>query len=269
LSDKTFEEVVNRLEEIWYAGLKNDPNAELYDGKYYCKLCGDVRETVVEHSGNRVPRECKCMGEALKRKELDEAARQSYILREQRLKSYKIINATFENDDPTKSKPEILKRCKTYCENFQKIKCGTLNSIVFHGNCGTGKTFYSGCIANQLISNGYGVRWYDLPEAIELAKNFSTQLEFWNEIKHTACVFIDDFGVEQGTANDNKIIYQIINNCYKDNIPLVMTTNVNINAMIENESNLDITAQRILSRLQEMAIPIEIVGEDLRKRKAT
>ncbi|MGL4568970.1 MAG: ATP-binding protein, partial [Fusobacteriaceae bacterium] len=101
---------------------------------------------------------CDCL-EKRQNEEMEESEKRLELERiENKVKKFKDISvadkkfkeARFNSSDLTEGHMRLSKK---YAEKFIE-KNGTTKGIIFFGNCGTGKTYASACIANYLMQNG-------------------------------------------------------------------------------------------------------------------
>jgi DNA replication protein DnaC len=60
-----------------------------------------------------------------------------------------------------------------------------------------------------------------------------------------------------------EIVFNVIDSRYRAGLPLIVTSNLTAE---EIKNPADISYQRIFSRLLEMCVPIEVKGEDRRRK---
>jgi len=71
-------------------------------------------------------------------------------------------------------------------------------------------------------------------------------------------LFIDDFGTEKGSEWVLETLYSIIDKKYEDVIPMIITSNLDLNALGVKMGD------RIASRIAEMCDVVEMTGLDRR-----
>ena len=134
--------------------------------------------------------------------------------------------------------------------------------LLFYGNVGAGKTFAAGCIANALIDKGVPVMVTSLPRIINSGWERS---EIIGQLKRYPLLILDDFGVERKSEFALETVYNVIDERYKAQKPLIVTTNVPLSEM-KNPSNVEFG--RIYSRVLEMCVPVKFDGENRRVNRA-
>ena len=141
-----------------------------------CEICGeDLFFPEAEFLGRKITmkRACRCQREEMERQENERLQREQYYKREKArnycFKDYKdYIGCTFSTDDM--NDPKLSRQMRNYADNFGRfMKEG--NGLLFFGNVGAGKTFYSACIANKLIDAGYSVMMSNFVGLIQRIQN--------------------------------------------------------------------------------------------------
>ena len=154
---------------------------------------------------------------------------------------------------------QIITIAKNYFENFRKMLEDGKGLLMF-GTVGTGKTFASACIMNALIDKGipcYMSTFTDIAQDI-----FDGKIDY-HDLSKYALLVLDDLMSERKTEYMQAIVFNVIDRRCKSGLPLIVTTNLTADA-IKNPA--DLTYQRIFSRLLEMCVPIEVKGEDRRRK---
>lgn len=227
-------------------GNKNiSKNTYLKDGLLYCGKCNKAKQTVIEVDGiNKIfPITCDCdkNEEAAFNERMRKQRWERYIksLYNQGLTDKAYRKSTFQNDD--NRNPEVTALCKKYVSSWKKQK-EHHNGILFFGDTDGGKSFYACCIANALIEKG--VRVY-VGRLSDLVNN-----RIGNDIanvKLTAfeLIVLDDVGVENATQT----AYNIIDDIYKNSIPLIVTTNLTPTQLTKPDT---LDKKRIYSRICQM-----------------
>ncbi len=138
-----------------------------------------------------------------------------------------------------------MKQYKALCEQFADNPKGWL---VLQGGAGVGKTHLAYAIAARALDRGKSVFGHNVPEILEMLRRgykedtYDTWIE---ELKRIDLLVLDDLGAQNSTDWANEKLYQIIDRRYALRLPLVVTTNWNIDS---NDCPID---PRILSRLRD------------------
>lgn len=248
--------------------VKQAPEDYEKDGLLYCGKCNTAKQVQIVVCG-RVMKPfcmCKCGEEEYKREQenIRETFRREEIKRNRStgFLDLDMQGCTFACDDRKNEK--ISDICKRYVEHFQ-VMHRKGKGLMFYGGTGTGKSFMAACIANALIDEGHKCLVTNFPRIInELTGLFEGKQEYINDLNRYALLVIDDLAIERETEYTAEIIQNVIDSRYRANKPLIITTNLTIEEIMNPK---DIRKQRLFSRLKEMCLPIELTGEDRRDKK--
>ena len=145
--------------------------------------------------------------------------------------------------------------------------------LYFYGGAGTGKTFLASLIARQYVMRSEGVVFGDVPLLLsELKRTFNNAELSTESLLDRYCqsrlLVLDDVGAGQATEWNVGIVYQIINARYNNELPTIITSNYDLNNLGRRfASGDDYSAQRIISRLNEMCVLGFLGTKDRRKMK--
>jgi DNA replication protein DnaC len=132
--------------------------------------------------------------------------------------------------------------------------------LLMFGTVGNGKTFAAACIPNALIDKGFPCR---MTTVTDIAKDIFDGKLSPHDLNRYSLLVLDDLLAERKTEYMQEIVFNVIDSRYKAGLPLIVTSNLTAEA-IKNPA--DLAYQRIFSRLLEMCVPIEVKGEDRRRK---
>lgn len=142
----------------------------------------------------------------------------------------------------------VIKKCKQYVSKWQTMKKHCYG-ITFTGAVGGGKSFFACCIANALLDQGVRVL---VTRLSDLVRNRVQDKYAVVDFHDFDLIVLDDIGVEGATQT----AYNIIDDIYRANIPLIVTTNMSLDQLKESTT---IEKQRIYDRiLQRASYPIKV-----------
>lgn len=152
---------------------------------------------------------------------------------------------------------------KRYVNNWERVKADNLG-LLFWGDVGTGKSFLAACIANALLDQGIPVLMTNFSRVLNRMGTMYTQerAEFMDSLRTYELLIIDDLGIERDTEYAQEQVYAVIDERYKINLPLIVTTNLTVSQMRNPTTT---SHARIFSRILEMCAPVCIDGCDRRK----
>lgn len=249
------------------------------DGIIYCKKCNTRRETadIIPIFKKRMPVMCKCQEEKEKqeRERLKLLDKQRIVdkLRSTSLLGDKYKNVNFENTEIIHNDnfEVVYNRCKKYCEVANKVLDKGIGIYLF-GNKGTGKSRLTACMANELMNNYYTVLYTNFSEISKYIrgtfnKSSETEYSFLERLTNIDFLFIDDFGTELVTKNDQDLwlqekIFEVINKRYNSNKPIIFTSNYSLRQLIEERG----LADKTIDRINEMCEIMKLEGDSYRKK---
>jgi DNA replication protein DnaC len=135
-----------------------------------------------------------------------------------------MFNWTFANDDGKNEK--LTNAMKKYVENFNDFKKDG-KGLLLYGTVGTGKSYYSACICNALVEEGYDVlmtNFSRLTNAIQ--GTFDGKNEYIDSLQRYALLVIDDLGAERSTEYMQQMVFDIVDSRYRSGLPFIITTNL-------------------------------------------
>ncbi len=278
------------MEENYFIGIMRNiarrgiENQEVHEGDYYdeggfliCGKCGEPRQHIQEFEkgkdgekpvleGLKVVCDCRCDRE---KKEAEELAkkRSEEMARIQKLKKMSLMDerfadATFENFKVTKYNEKNLRLCKRYATAFDQMleKC---QGLLMWGNVGTGKSFAAAAIANYLLEHQVPVIMTSFTKILEIIdSNRNEESNTINKLSWAKLVIFDDLGAERCTDYALEKVYNIVDERYRQKLPMILTTNLTLQEM---KDETDIRYARIFDRIFEMCYPMQFTGQSWRK----
>lgn len=213
------------IEKVTNITNENEGDYRDKQGFLVCCKCHKRKETEIEFpKGSKRIKRVGIMCDCDKEEELrlkQEKAREQHenmlkSLYAQGLTDQAYRKNTFDKDD--NRNPDVTLLCKQYVSNFEELKKEGYG-IIFYGDTGGGKSFYSCCIANALIHKGVRVL---VSRLSDLVKNRIHSTTAPINVKNFELIVLDDIGAENYTPT----AYNIIDDIYRSNIPLIVTTNL-------------------------------------------
>lgn len=263
----------NFLQELAERSAKLIPKNEVdyvKDGLLYCGKCHTPKQKkFVVSGGKTITPHILCDCETKKRdQEEAEAKREKRLqsikeLRKTGIQDSKLLSCSFDVDDTPQSRQS--RACRRYCDKWQEMQKKNLG-LILYGDVGTGKSFYGGCIANEII-NRYEtlVIVTSIPRILNQLFNCEDKNSYISRLANVPLLIIDDLGAERETDYALEQVYAVIDERYKALNPLIVTTNLSIE---ELKNPTDIRYKRIYDRVIEMCVPIQVSGVSRRKQKA-
>lgn len=213
-------------------------------------MCGKCKEPLqCRVRGMTFPVVCRCEREADEKikKQLDEY---QYLQRQKQLNAGVKADAfkvyTFDRDD--KRNIPITKLCCDYIRHWREME-QISGGLLFYGDVGGGKTFYAGCIANALIKRSVPVLFTSLRDLVDNRQAAKYKgAELWN-LKEYRLFVLDDIGAEKLNRADLDSAFQVIDDIYLLQKPLIVTTNLTLEQLkTPNSQEIARLYSRIIER---------------------
>lgn len=148
-----------------------------------------------------------------------------------------------------------------FVDNFKK----SYQNLLFYGTVGTGKSFLSGCIARELLSQGLAVIYFSANGLFENlarysfdAKSKETLYNFCKDIYNSDLVIIDDLGTEVTNSFVTSQLFSLIGERHLRQKATIISTNLNLEEMRDRYSD------RIFSRITSNYSLCKLTGPDIR-----
>ena len=153
-----------------------------------------------------------------------------------------------------------------YIENYSMIvsQYGGGGLYFYSKERGTGKTFLSTILGNELSKRGHRVRWYGMVNLLQEIKagydhdSFTSSAEVINLCRNCEVLILDDIGVEKQSAWVNEMMYTILDYRMSQCKPTIFTSNHKPHELAYDE--------RIIDRITRMTELVEMPEESIRKK---
>ena len=149
----------------------------------------------------------------------------------------KVVKGKFENVVlNSKTEERYYKELLNYCKVFDEVKVDGIG-ILLTGNPGTGKSFYTSCIYNEL-KDKYKVYRFNFSFYLETLKKDFNEIERLEFVRNADLIIIDDLGNEvmekesKTEKDENSInwrqerLFNLIQEIYENEIPVIISSNL-------------------------------------------
>ena len=239
------------------------------DGLLICGKCGKPKQMRLEYplggSPHIVGIACECERRAMEEREVHEAEqRRIEAARKARNECFRTAsayrNCTFERDDG--ANPRVSMICQRFADTFAK---GDPNGLLMFGGVGVGKSFLASAIANRLIDRGFKAISTDIGTITTLLEeSFSDRNKTLTRLFTYDLVIVEDLGAQRWSDYMMGNVYAVIDGCYRNGTPMVITTNLTSEKIQSLRSN-DPAWGRILDRIVERCYPVRFGGTSRRR----
>lgn len=245
------------------------------NGILHCGVCHSPKEMVLPLFGDEAPPVtvctlCQCQQKALDDEDARAAAQRRRIRNEELLTTLLEIGAalpfTYDFSQYDGGSEKNFQQARYYADHFDRMLAENVG-LMFWGDTGRGKTFFSESIGQELMNRGYMVLYTRIGKIADActANNGRDRTFVMNAVSRADLLILDDLGVERDTPYMLEQADNIINTRYLSKRPLITTTNLHPRDLISAE---DLAHRRPYERIMEMCRPVEIVGENRRTAMA-
>ncbi len=261
---KEIEQLKKEKKELLLS-ITNDENylLPIYD----CKLCNDTGYI----TDNYNTKMCNCLKQQLFNIEYNKS--NTFNIENHKFENFlstfyseNVDKEKYNSDISPRDNIEIIKKISfNFIKNFDNPN---EKNLLFTGNTGLGKTFISGCIANELLKVGKNVLYQTSPVMLDTIINYrfgKTDSSIYNSILDVDLLIIDDLGTECMNNMKFSELFNVINtrllNQNHKITKTIISTNLNIQNLFKNYD------ERIVSRLIGNYNICRFFGDDIRLMK--
>lgn len=240
------------------------------DGLVYCGKCGSRKQLRVKFGDKThvVRCVCKCESKELEEKkrqeEYEEQMRRINRLKEASMMDKKYREITFDKYEVREENKKVFEMAKKYADRFQDMYKKN-QGLLLYGPVGTGKSFTAACIGNYLLNNAKPVIMTSFVKILQDIWENDREAEYITILNSASLLIVDDLGTERETDYALEKVYNIIDSRVRANKPMIITSNLELNDMMECE---DIRKKRIYDRILECCYPMYVGGKSFRMMKA-
>lgn len=186
----------------------------------------------------------------------------------------KFNNALFENSNlklysSTGPKPSPRIRAEKAYEATKRFtvaysRQAPLEGFFIEGPVGSGKSFLTACIANELLKQRVAVKYITFSDFIyKLKLSFDPESPYSeylliNEVQNCPLLIIDDLGAEVLSDFNSSILFRIIDYRYREEKPLVVNTTLPPKGL---QKGLGVLGEKIVKRLIECCNHFRLEGD--------
>lgn len=219
--------------------------------QYTCKDCKDT--------GYIDGQKCHC----LKQQEIDVLYDQSRLKRLFPRNNFSLLTDRYYHGEDL----ENFNRAREAADRFLKSfgKNSDYENLYFYGTVGTGKSFLSICIAQEVLNRGYSVLYFSSEELFStissLAFNYGQREAydtFRTDLYGCDLLIIDDLGTESTNSFVSTQFFTLINERHNNGKSTIISTNLSLRDLKDRYSD------RVFSRITSEYRILKFSGPDIR-----
>lgn len=229
--------------------------ADYLDPIYDCPDCKDTGY-VLSEDGTRL--KCHCFRD----QEVAYLYEQSNL--QGVLSTDRFSNLTYEYCQKPEDLEHLQKAVKIsldFVRNFDSVE----QNLLFCGTVGTGKSFLSGCIANELLQRSYSAVYYSAISLFETLARYSfgsfekeSLYNFCKDLYNYDLVIVDDLGTEVTNSFVQSQLFSLLSERILRKKATIISTNLNLGEFRDRYSD------RVFSRVTKSFTICMLTGPDVR-----
>jgi len=174
------------------------------------------------------------------------------------------MNNVYKDDKP---RIELIKKMKEFKDSY--LKGENPKGLYVYGNFGSGKSYLTAALFNDLAEKGVKSVIVHVPELIRSIKDSFDKdySDIFDEVLEAPLLLLDDIGAEYLTAwSRDEVLEPILQYRMDQSLPTFFTSNYSIKDL-ENHFTINgdkMKAKRIIERIKQVSEEIELVGKNRR-----
>lgn len=224
--------------------------------------CPDCKDT-----GYIDGEKCHCLKQAI----IDTIYTQSNVKNILERENFSVFSYDYYSDTQKDPKTgltslETAKRAVAECERFIADFGTTSQNLLFYGNTGVGKTFFTNCIAKELLEKSYSVIYFTAFQLFDILskgvfEKDADAIAAHQNIFDCDLLIIDDLGTELSNAFTLSQLFLCVNERILREKSTIISTNLNLVEL------RDLYSERTFSRISNNYNIIKLFGDDIRIQK--
>ena len=234
--------------------IQNGFPADYLDPDYDCPDCRDTGYILTE-DGMR--RKCHCF----RQQEISILYAQSNIQEQIARENFSSLSYDYYQGEDLRRFETAVQICKKFVQSFKK----DYRNLFFYGTVGTGKSFLSGCIAQELLQQGHSVIYFSAPGLFDTLARYSFDAkskealhDLYEDFYNCDLLIIDDLGTEITNSFVTSQLFSCLNERYLRGRATLISTNLSLEELRDRYSD------RIFSRITSSFTLCKLTGSDIR-----
>ena len=227
-------------------------SSDYLDMGYTCQDCKDTG-----YIGNE---KCHCF----KQKIIETLYDKSNLRMLTKSANFRLLTDKYYQGEDLKKFHGAVKAAEEFINNFGS----DYQNLFIYGTVGTGKSFLSVCIANELLKKGHSVIYFSSTGLFELLaensfdyKNKGELRGIYEDLYNCELLIIDDLGTERTNSFVASELFSCLNERDNRKKATIITTNLSLEQLQNTYSD------RIFSRITSNFRLLKLSGQDIRKIK--
>ena len=164
----------------------------------------------------------------------------------------------------------IFKYFKEFMDSYLEDKKG--KGLYLSGSFGSGKTYLVAALFNELAKKNISSALVYYPELLRSLKSSfgSDYEEKFDFIKTVPLLLLDDIGAENTTSwSRDEVLGPILQYRMEEELPTFFTSNLTLSELeaslsITNSGTEKVKAKRIIERIKQLTVPLELISKNRR-----
>jgi len=226
--------------------------------------CPDCQDTGYIPSADGLKEKCHCF----RQQEISILYAQSNLQDMIARENFSTLSYEYYRQDDLLRFQAAVQLSRNFVRNFRQ----DYHNLFFYGTVGTGKSFLSGCIAEELLRQGRSVIYFSASGLFELLAHYSFDAksknglyDFYEDLYGCDLLIIDDLGTEITNSFVTSQLFSCLNERHLRRNATLISTNISLEELRDRYSD------RIFSRITSSFTLCKLTGPDIRilkKRRA-
>ncbi len=222
--------------------------------------CADCRDTGYIQTSDYQRVKCHC----LRQQEISILYEQSNIRDVIERENFSTLSYEYYQGEDLERFERAVKICKSFVQDFAE----DYHNLFFYGTVGTGKSFLSGCVAKELLTQGHSAIYFSSTGLFERLAQYTfdtkakeTLYNFYEDLYNCELVIIDDLGTEMTNSFVASQLFSCLNERHLRRKATVISTNLSLEELRDRYSD------RVFSRITSNYIICKLTGPDIRMNR--
>ncbi len=224
------------------------------DPVYRCAQCQDTGYVLTEKG---LREKCRCF----RQQEISLLYAQSHIQEMVSSENFSTLSYGYYQGEDLRRFEAAVRICQKFVENSGEV----YQNLFFYGTVGTGKSFLSGCIADELLRKGCSVLYFSASGLFETLarhsfdpKSKGTLQDLYEDLHGCDLLIIDDLGTEVTNSFVTSQLFSCLCQRHLGRKSTLISTNINLEELRDRYSD------RIFSRVTSGFTLCRLTGPDIR-----